>query len=166
MVSARNRTRNPRGAEKSGRGGRAQSSRPAAPAGSASGESKSVFSSLSDRFQQISQQRVSHAQTMKPKSESNLRLAPQLGAKVRGQQQQKLRTAAGQRPTNASRAAGRGRRGRSQRGTGRQAKPVTKEQLDRELDNYAMRDTELARNKLDNDLDAYMADIQTDGKAA
>ncbi|RKP26656.1 hypothetical protein SYNPS1DRAFT_27669 [Syncephalis pseudoplumigaleata] len=101
--------------------------------------------------------------------ESNTRLAPQLGAaKLRGQQQQKLRAASGQRPTNASRMATRGRHGRGgQRGGSRRtSKPLTKEQLDRELDNYVMRDNEMARNKLDSDLDAYMADVQTEGNAA
>jgi hypothetical protein len=64
--------------------------------------------------------------------------------------------------------AARGRRGgagRNQRGgSGRRSnKPMSKEQLDQELDNYIMRDGELARTKLDNDLDAYMADVQTEG---
>ncbi|RKP10836.1 hypothetical protein THASP1DRAFT_21500 [Thamnocephalis sphaerospora] len=174
MVSSRGR---------SNRGARASAAAAAAAAqpSTRAANDKPVFSSLSDRFQQITQQRVASSttqprrlQTMKAQSTVGLRLSPQAQAQLQQyQQQDALRNVSGAgagtrtRGSTRGNARGRGARGRGRgRGGNRNAsRPKTKEDLDRDLDNYLMQNGERARAKLDEDLDSYMTDVQAEGNA-
>jgi hypothetical protein len=66
---------------------------------------------------------------------------------------------------DASAKRGRGRRFGRGRGGKRGGPGPTQDALDKDLENYMMKDTEYAKSKLDNDLDEYMKDVMTGSSA-
>jgi hypothetical protein len=70
------------------------------------------------------------------------------------------RTQRNSRRGNSTRGRGRGRGGRS--GNGR--RPLNKDALDKELDNYMLENKEVAQSNLDAEIDTYMKDKNSDKK--
>jgi hypothetical protein len=111
-------------------------------------------------FQQISQQRATlstprRGTVMKAQSSKGLKLSAQAQAQLVKQAESSNTDKASSRQRSSHRGRGSGRGGR-----GGHRRPLTREALDRELDDYLMKDAERARAKLDEDLDAYMMDVQ------
>jgi hypothetical protein len=122
-------------------------------------------------FQQISQQRATlstprRGTVMKAQSSKGLKLSAQAQAQLVKQAESSNtdKASSRQRSSHRGRGSGRGGRGSGGRGgrggRGGHRRPLTREALDRELDDYLMKDAERARAKLDEDLDAYMMDVQ------
>ena len=97
-----------------------------------------------------------HKRTASSRGASSRGTSSRGGAHIRASPAAHVATRRGMHRGRGGRGALRGRGTGRGRGAGR--KPLSQEQMDRDLDKYFMKDEHHAKEKLDADMDAYMAD--------